>query len=283
MGNRRISLPLLSAYGLLGAVLLAAALYILHAVPFDLASYLTWVGIGATLLGLASTVRPLRFLGVPNRRVAASVAAVGAVIATVCILWPVSMRRASDETQRLDHFLPEYQFSEYHEALTRAPRDEIEEAIRQVSFADMPVANLLMRIRALASGHLEGAAPDSTPILDMMTQPGTGFLPLDVSEPGELVYGMVGKPWSNEPPPPVRTPEEFFAFDEPGSIRIAFNLRIVEQEDGICRVTTETRALGNDPRARSVFARYWRIIYPGSAIIRRVWLDTIVARAELQR
>lgn len=283
MADRLMNLPRMIAYGILAAVLLAAALYILHAVPFDFASYLTWVGIGSMLVGLTSTVRPLRFFGIPNRRVAASVAAVGAVIATVCIVWPASMRRAEGETQRLDHFLPEYQFSEYHEARTRAPRGEIEAAIRQVSFADMPLADLLMRIRALASGHVEGAAPGSIPILDMITQPGTGFLPLDVSEPGELVYGMVGKPWGNEPPPPVRTPEEFLAFDEPGSIRVAFNLRVIEEEDGVCRVTTETRALGNDPRARRVFARYWRIIYPGSAIIRRVWLDAIVTRAELQR
>jgi len=277
-----MNLPLLIAGGLLAVVLLAAAFYILHAVPFNLASYLTWIGIGAVLMGLVSTVRPLRFLGVPNRRGAALVAAVGAVIVTVCIMWPVSLRRAAGVTQRLDHFLPEYQFSEYHEAVTRAPRADIEEAIRRVSFADMPLAGLLMRIRALAGGQVEGAAPDSTPILDMMTQPGTGFLPLDVSEPGELVYGMVGKPWSNEPPPPVRTPEEFLAFDKTGSIRVAFNLRIVEEDDGVFRVTTETRTLGNDPRARRVFARYWRIIYPGSAIIRRVWLDAIIARAELR-
>jgi len=30
---------------------------------------------------------------------------------------------------------------------------------------------------------------------------------------------------------------------------------------------------------RRVFAAYWRLSYPGSAIIRRVWLDGIAARA----
>ena len=41
----------------------------------------------------------------------------------------------------------------------------------------------------------------------------------------------------------------------------------------------QTRTLGNDDEAQRVFARYWRLIYPGSAIIRRVWLDAILSRA----
>jgi hypothetical protein len=281
MTGRSTNLWRLSAYGLLAVVVLAAAVYLFRAVPFDLASYLAWAGIGTTFFGLVSIVRPLRFLGIPTRARGGLVAIVGILVTTVCVFWPVSVRYASGEEQRLDAFLSEYQFSEYHEALVWAPRREIEEAIRQVSFADMPLADLLMRIRALAGGGAEGGAADPTPILELMTQTGTGFLPLDVSDPSELVYGMVGKPWSNEPPPPVTTPEEFLVFDEPGNIRVAFNLRVVEEGDGAFRVTTETRTLGNDPRARRVFGRYWRIIYPGSAIIRKVWLDAIVSRAEL--
>jgi len=139
MADRRMNLPCFIGYGLLAALLLAAALYIFHAVPFDPASYLAWIGIGAILLGLASLVRPLRFLAVPNRRVAASVAAAGVVIVALCLLWPVSMKRATGEAKRLDRFLPVYEFNEYHEAFTWAPRGEIEEAMRRVSLADMPI------------------------------------------------------------------------------------------------------------------------------------------------
>jgi hypothetical protein len=78
----------------------------------------------------------------------------------------------------------------------------------------------------------------------------------------------------------VRTPDQFLAFTRPGCIRVAFDLRVVEEGGGMVRVSTETRALGNDEDARRTFARYWRMIYPGSAIIRKVWLDAIVARAE---
>jgi hypothetical protein len=35
----------------------------------------------------------------------------------------------------------------------------------------------------------------------------------------------------------------------------------------------------NSPHARRRFAAYWRVIYPGSAIIRRMWLRAIQHRA----
>ena len=81
-------------------------------------------------------------------------------------------------------------------------------------------------------------------------------------------------------PPSVRSPEQFLAYADPGNIRVAFDLRIVEEGDGVVRVSTETRARGNDAAAQRTFARYWRVVYPGSAIIRRVWLEAIVAKAE---
>jgi len=46
-------------------------------------------------------------------------------------------------------------------------------------------------------------------------------------------------------------------------------------------LTTETRVQGITHNDSSVFGRYWRIIYPGSAIIRRVWLDTIKKKAQV--
>jgi hypothetical protein len=54
----------------------------------------------------------------------------------------------------------------------------------------------------------------------------------------------------------------------------------VDEGNGVVRVSTETRILGNDADAHRAFTRYWRLIYPGSAIIRQVWLDAIIARAE---
>ncbi len=45
------------------------------------------------------------------------------------------------------------------------------------------------------------------------------------------------------------------------------------------RVSTQARCLAKSDAARRALAGYWRIIDPGSAIIRRVRLGAIVARA----
>lgn len=249
----------------------------LHYVPFDAPSYLAWVGIAAALAGLASLVRPLRFLGVRTRWHGLAVALGGVALAVTAVLWPARVARPAQAHGHIDRFLAEYQFVEYHEVRVRAPVEAVVKAVRQVSLADMPAAVLLLRIRAAAGGHFRGSPPDPRPILDTMFRPGSGFLVLDVEDPGELVYGMVG--FVHKPPPPVATPEQFAAFTSPGGIRVAFNLRVVPEGDGVVRVSTETRCLANGDAARRTFAGYWRIIYPGSAIIRRVWLDAIVARA----
>jgi hypothetical protein len=44
-------------------------------------------------------------------------------------------------------------------------------------------------------------------------------------------------------------------------------------------VSTETRVFANSAAASRRFAAYWRIIYPGSALIRRMWLRAIERRA----
>jgi len=41
---------------------------------------------------------------------------------------------------------------------------------------------------------------------------------------------------------------------------------------------TETRVFANGARARRRFAWYWRLIYPGSSLIRYAWLRAIAKR-----
>jgi hypothetical protein len=259
-------------------VAVACLAFVLHYVPFYAPSYVAWIGIAAALAGLVSVARPLHFLGVRTRWHALAVALCGVGLAMAAVLWPASVTRSARPHQRLDDFLPEYQFTEVHVGRVRAPVEAVVKAIREVSLADMPAAVWLLRIRAAASGHFRGSPPETGPLLDQMLRPGSGFLALDLSDPSELVLGMVG--FVHKPKPPVTTPEQFIAFTTPDGIRVAFNLCVVDEGGEVVRVSTETRSLANDDAARRTFARYWRIIYPGSAIIRRVWLDAIVARAE---
>jgi hypothetical protein len=138
---------------------------------------------------------------------------------------------------------------------------------------------LSFRLTILEPG--DSRSEDNLPIVDLFTH--SGFLVL-VEEPGrELVLGTVNRYWpsaAGPASPRLADAREFVAFSRPDYAKVAFNLRIEDRGGGRCRVTTETRILGTDPSAGRKFAAYWRVIYPGSAIIRRSLLDAIRRRAE---
>lgn len=79
--------------------------------------------------------------------------------------------------------------------------------------------------------------------------------------------------------PDIREAREFAAFDEPGYARVAVNFS-AGTAHGRTVLTTETRVLTTDSGSRRKFGRYWRLIRPGSAMIRRSWLRAAKRRAE---
>ena len=95
--------------------------------------------------------------------------------------------------------------------------------------------------------------------------------------PRELVIGTVVVA-----PPGGRgalTPQTFKAQLAPGFALAAMNFRVTPDGTGGSLVSTETRVFANNPSARRRFGRYWRLIYPGSALIRRMWLRAVERRA----
>jgi hypothetical protein len=136
-----------------------------------------------------------------------------------------------------------------------------------------------MTLRARLGGEKRPNAVER-PILQLCHAHDHGFLVLDDHRDDEFVGGMAGRPWTSDPPPPVYTAADFMAYRQGGHVRVAFNMKVVERGDQTCLLSTETRIDGNDAQATRVFARYWRIIFPGSAIIRQVWLKAIRIRAE---
>jgi hypothetical protein len=266
--------------GLMALACLAAGLFINHYVPLQVGVVVLYLGIGAVAIGGLALIRPLRSIGLRRRLVAGTLTSIGAILVTAAMLWPAPVIRATGPHQRLDDFMSSYSFYERHETRVKATPDQVARAVRTVRFSDMPVAGLLMRIRGMASGRFNAPPPSPAPILEVLSRPGTGFLTLDGAAAGEYVGGMVGRPWASGRPPRVTTPSEFLSFTQPGMIKVAFNMRWVDEGNGYVRLTTETRCAGTDSESERIFARYWRVIYPGSAIIRRVWLDAIARLAQ---
>jgi hypothetical protein len=179
--------------------------------------------------------------------------------------------------------MPEYQFDEKHRILVHAPPERALEAARLATPGEMPLVRLLFGIRSLPAivlrrSGLPTARDDS--LYEQMLDFGFVFL---AEEPGrELVAGVIGQMWKirGGSAPAIRNAREFVAFEEPGYAKAALNFSVEPQECGGTDLRTETRVLTTDSGSRRSFGRYWRIISPGSAAIRRSWLGAAKHRAE---
>jgi hypothetical protein len=209
--------------------------------------YLSLLGVAA---GVVSLAKPLRFLGICTRKRGLAVLGAGFLAFVAGVFLPASETRVTIPRTRLDEFAPVFQFSEFHSIAVRASRERVDWAIRTVQPEEIRLFRTLTAIRGLGASF----APEGRPILASFT---AGRSQLLADDPGrEIVFGSSGV------------------------VRIAMNFRIQQADAAHCLLTTETRVYAAAGHARRGFATYWRMIYPGSALIRRMWLRAIKLRAE---
>ena len=240
-----------------------------------LGSTLFYVGAVAAFVGLLSLIRPLRRLGIRTRRPGMLVAIAGAALALSAMLLPDSTRTTTARDTLIDQWLPEWQFGEYHERRVRASPRQVFAAIRRVRSSDILLFRTLTFIRNPGrqgqSEHMLNP-PAETPILDVALS--GGFVLLGEDADRELLIGAV----VIAPPEIVRAaqqrsgrsldPELFRTLGRPGFARAVMNFRAIAVSDGWTRLTTETRVQTVDRGTARRFALYWRVIHPGSWIIR---------------
>ena len=156
----------------------------------------------------------------------------------------------------IDDVLPRYDVHEVHSiALAVEPALALAAALATPVARD-PVVRSLLRARGLrANGTIAEAFA------------WMGFRELARTE-GEVVFGGAGTPW--RPGRGIRS----LADARPGDVRIAANFRA----DG-ATLATETRVAAVDDAARRAFRRYWLVVGPFSALIRRRWLAQIARSA----
>jgi hypothetical protein len=178
---------------------------------------------------------------------------------------------------RLDEFMPVWQFRERHAIRIAAPPARVFAAIKDVRAKEIAFFNILVWIRRGGRRGPESILNpgDTAPLLDVATR--SGFIYLADDAPREIVLGTAVIA------PPGRkceaTPPMFKTVLEPGFALAAMNFLVTPDGPNGSLVSTETRVFANSPAARQKFARYWRIIYPGSALIRRMWLRAVKRRA----
>jgi hypothetical protein len=178
----------------------------------------------------------------------------------------------------IDRFLPDYDVIEHHAVDVNAPVDEAYQAVRNFDLARSPVVLLLLFVRGMPRMFTGGGPAVTEARLDQLLE--TGFVVLEEQPGRELVLGVVGKFW--RPTSGLRRiePGEFADFDAPGFAKAAWNFVVSERAGRGSTVVTETRVLCTDDDARRRFSRYWWLIGPFSALIRRVMLRNIKRDAE---
>ena len=248
-------------------------------------SALFYAGVVTTLVGLLSLIWPLRWIRIRTRRRGVLVAIVGVALTLATTVLPNPTRTTAARDMLIDQWLPEWQFGEYHERRVRASPGQLFAAIRRVRSSDIFLLRTLTYLRNPSRGG-EGEhilnPPAEKPILDVALA--GGFILLGEQADRELLLGAV----VIAPPDVVRAahrgnvpsldPALFRTLGRPGFARVVMNFRVVPESDGWTRLTTETRVHAVDRPTQRQFAQYWRIIYPGSWIIRWSWLRAIEAR-----
>lgn len=239
-------------------------------------SLIFYSGVVIAMAGLVLFARPIRRLGVTKRRQGLAILGAGMLLAGIALLGPAPESRVRRRDTHLDKLTPRWQFHEYHTIRIAAPPERVFEAIRRLKADEIFLFHTLTWIRRCGRPAPESIlnAGDREPLIDIATR--SGFVTLADDPPRELVIGTVVVA------PGRRGQLTAKVFQEPlppGFALATMNFLVVPDGPEASFVSTETRVYANSPSARRRFAAYWRIIYPGSALIRRMWLRAIEQRA----
>lgn len=263
---------------LLAAVALGALLLFNYWASYQLLSTLVYAGIVTALFGVANLTFPFRFLGFRRRISGALCLAGGAGLTLAALYWPAPMFHVAQPTTRLDSIMPEYQFFEKHSTRIHARPGQVIQAVRQSTFGDMHALSTLLKVRGAAlrvSSQENDAFARDKRVLDVFSASGYA---LGGSDRELVMCGGANAREKRVLHP--NTLEECASDREPGAVKMAFNFNAEDAGGGWSTVTTETRVLVLDDSARGLMSRYWRLIVPGSGMLRRQWLESIKRRAE---
>jgi hypothetical protein len=186
--------------------------------------------------------------------------------------------------ERIDAWMPEYDFSERHSTRVRASPQAVWDALGRLDAFRIWLLRILMGLRgipALVLGPRRTlrALAERPREMTLRSFFREGVV-LEDDPPRDLVLGLTGRFWSAAGGllPTDRT--TFRELPPAGSARVAWSFELRPSADGTTTLTTETRIRCPDPAARRAFGRYWLLIRPGSGLIRRAILGAVRREAE---
>ncbi len=172
----------------------------------------------------------------------------------------------------IDEFIPHYQFVERHAITIPRPRDEVYRVLRKVDFGRSRVIRTLFALRGLGPSFRRGRSRMRLRLDDFVR---AGFTLL-AEQPGEeAVYGVASRGTGRRRRIRPLDPKSFASLDQPGCIKAVLNFCLRSLNGSSTLVTTETRVFATDEPARRAFTRYWMVVGPFSALIRRRMLAVL--------
>lgn len=189
-------------------------------------------------------------------------------------------RSKDEEDPLLDAFMPLYDIVERHHIHVDAPAAIALGVARDMNLLDSCVVRAIFKGREVALGATPPPEGVALPpgLVAAALRLGWGVLSDETGH--EIVLGAVTKPWQPNPVFRDLMPRDFAAFAEPDYVKIAWTLRADALADGSSIFRTETRAVATDVDARAKFRRYWALVSPGVALIRRMLLEPVRVESE---
>ena len=168
---------------------------------------------------------------------------------------------------RLDHWVPDPAIRTHHRREAAAPPDVLWDAALGVRLAETRTLGRVVRWR------IPGTTADQT-FSELFRR-----YPFTVLEEGErhIVSGLCGRIWTfARDYPDLDGPEAFAAWDEPGTVRVAFAHWVTEDSE----LVSEARVQAVDRRAGMRLKALWTVVGRFERLIGAEPLPIAVRRAE---
>jgi hypothetical protein len=173
--------------------------------------------------------------------------------------------------ERLDDWLDHPAVRVHHRRAARASADALWREAQDVRLSDTRLLGRVVRWR------LPGT-PASTRFAELFRD--YPFVVLDEGE-HHLVSGLCGRVWTvARDYPRLESPEQFAAWDEPGTVRVLFAHWIEEDSDGRPALVSEARVQPVDRRGALRLRAVWAVVGHFERLVGAEPLPVAVRRAE---
>ena len=178
----------------------------------------------------------------------------------------------------LDRFMPQFEVAERHRTFVAAPAETTFAAACEQDLMSSWIVRAIFKTREIVLRGEADRAEHPRGLVDLTKS--IGWRVLAETPDREIVLGAVTQPWEANAVFHPLPPDAFAAFDEPGYVKIVWNLRVHAAGSRHSLFSTETRVTTTDEVARAKFRWYWAKFSPGIWTIRRLSLGPLRRDAE---